>query len=396
MYVEGAPRTPRFTKSGQTLPAKVFLNPGHGLKQRASTSDLIDGDLGSPRPRLQQSKTHPSVLRLQDRKKIRSSFYGEWRAPKWEDEEEDDEPETPDSSAEKHAADYTDVMKSRESPASSSLTPEITLAAFDTDESESPDPLIFSPLTAAIKAAFHREGDNDVVPPFLRCSTASEEYMPSSCWSSTSSGPGSPIQLPKKIFRFRTQKAFLAQKAFTRKHSPEKADKKRHRREESNSSWASHSSGDSNDSAAVEKGIMNIFDTLNAPYNPASSAADVNKPEKTVQKDGKGSTKTPSSLQQPSRSAHASWSTQHSVESRTSVSCEYRDTVLKHSFPREAPATKENSVGNRLVTAVGLNKEKKQKKASEKKRQDMKKKIVVVNPKGAAVGVGKRGAAHGS
>lgn len=412
VYVEGAPRTPKFAKSGNTLPSKVFLSPHQGLKQRASTSNLPDSPPSPPRPRLTQAKTHPAVLRLTERKKIRSSFYGEWKAPKWEDDSDnEDGPETPGirkalshngslpgtqaQSAEEHAADYASILAARMSSIPTSLIPGFLAESSHMEYDESQDPLTPGPLTATIPEPVT---EDDSVPPSERFSSTSAEEMPRSRWSSASSSPTSPIQFPKKTFKSRAQKAFLAQKAFhSKKLSPDKAEKKGHKREESNSSWTSHSTGDSNRSsmnsvekAAIEKGVLNIFDTLDSPYDvitPKSKATDeITKPKNVLQKP-QPSPKSWEAAKTPSprtRSDRASWSTQASSESRASVSSAYREMVLKHSFRRKS-SVKQRSVGKELVTAVGLNKGTNKKKASEKKRQELKKQIVVVGRKGGSV-----------
>jgi len=407
VYVEGAPRTPKFNKSGNTLPSKVFLHPHQGLKQRASTSNLPDGPPSPPRPRLTQSKTHPAVVRLAERKKIRSSFYGEWKAPKWEDDSDnEDDPETPgigkafshndlrpgtpNQSAEEHAADYASVLAARMSAIPASLIPGIIAESSHIEYDESQDPLTPGPLTATLTDPT----EDGTIPPSERFSSISEEYMPRSRWSSASSSPTSPIQFPKKTFKLRAQKAFLAQKTFhSRKPAPEKAEKKGHRRDESNSSWTSHSTGDSNgssmnsaDRAAIEKGVLNIYDTLDSPYDLITHKprTEVTKPKNVLWK-GEPSPKSWEAAKTPSprsRSDRTSWSTQASDEGRASISSEYREMVMKHSFPRRA-SVKERSVGMKLVTAVGLNRGRNKKKASEKKRQEMKKKIVVVRRGGS-------------
>jgi len=413
VYVEGAPRTPKFAKGGNTLPSKVFLNPHEGLKQRASTSNLPDSPPSPPRPRLTQSKTSPAVARLAERKKIRSSFYGEWKAPKWEDHSEGEEeletpgigkafshngpqPGTPSQSAEEHAADYTSVLAPQTSMIPASLIPGIIVESSHHEYDESQDPLTPGPLTATIGEP--AAGD-ETVPPSERFSSASdEECMPTSRWSSTSSSPASLIQFPKKTFKSRAQKAFLAQKAFhSRKISPGKSEKKGHKRDESNSSWTSHSTGDSNgssmnpaDRAAIEKGVLNIYDTLDSPYDlvipKPKASTEITKPKNVLRK-AEPSPKSCEAAKTPSprsRSDRASWSTQASEKSRASISSDYREMVLKHSFPRRK-SVKERSVGKRLVTAVGLNRGRNQKKANEKKRQEMKKKIVVLGRRGESV-----------
>lgn len=416
VYVEGAPRTPKFAKSGNTLPSKAFLNPHQGLKERASTSNLPDSPPSPPRPRLTQAKTHPAVSRLVERKKIRSSFYGEWKAPVWEADSDNEaapdspvtekafshngaSPETPAQSAEEHAADYASLLAARMSSIPDPLIPGCLAESSLVEYDESQDPLTPGPLTAMIAEPVT---EDDSVSPSERFSSASaEECMPRSRWSSASSSPSSPIQFPKKTFKSRAQKAFLAQKAFhSKKPSPAKAEKKGHKRDDSNSSWTSHSTGDSNRSSmnsaersAVEKGVLNIYDTLDSPYDAVTvkpkALDEITKPKNVLHKSQPSpksweAAKTPSPR---SRSDRASWSTQGSNESSASISSEYRATVLKHSL-RRASSVKQRSVGKKLVTAVGLDRGRNKKKASEKRRQEMKKQIVVVGRRGGSVDMG--------
>ena len=400
VYVEGAPRTPKFAKSGNALPSKVHLNPRQSLKQRASTSNLPDNSSPPLRPRLTQSKTHPAVGRLAERKKIRSSFYREWKAPKWEEnsdiEEVSDEGKTlgqddlqpSTGEGHGHVEDNLSILAAKKAMMPSSLIPGITIEPSHHENDDCQDPLTPGPLK--IETNGSAAGDGTVTPSERFSSDFDEDCMPTSRWSSTSSSPTSPIKVSKMTFRSRAQKAFLAQTPFhARKNTPEKREKKTHKREVSRSSWTSHSTGDSNGSpmnpceADIQKGILNIFDTLDSPCDLSSpnarASTDITRPKNVLRKRRSilGSSEVMKTSSPHSRSDRKSWSTQGSVDSRASISSEYRDMIMKYSFARRQ-SVKERSVGKKLVSAVGLSKGKNAKKASEKKRQEMKKKIVVV------------------
>ncbi len=428
VYAEEVPPTPRyvpFRRETILSAPKAAYEPS---TYRSSTSMVPDEPPSRPRPK-RQAKTQ-AILQRPAAAKARppESIFSEWKAPKYEEEAEDEGPRIPtpikmlaqksrdmQHIAEQHADEYQSIL-----PRRSSTLPDVE---------QEPYYHGFNSLPAQMSPRITDVVDETLVPHPLRMSTDLESST-SSHFSSSSSELMALREENGDTFKSRAKKAF-----HSRKHSQEKSAKKR-----ANSNISSKSSdiGESHriismtasERASIQKGIIDMYDTLTSLYDPLNRytpptklapssrpkpTIEVPPPKKNVlQKDHRSPAipvtpyprlgrKAEESAVNPSPSprsksatgivyadspitntpkrSHFSLSSKASSsdENRSSLSSAETKKTRGHSVTRsDRSSDRKGLVGVKWKKAVGFDRKKGGKTEGERRREDMKKKIVII------------------
>ena len=424
------------------LPPKATYEPS---TYRSSTS-AVPGVLPS-RPKPKRDASTQAVLQKPAVLKIGppESIFSEWRAPRFE-ELDDKQPgitapveilakrsRATQHIAQQHANDYKSLLPR----ASTFPTFEPEPMPESEPESESdaePYYDTFNSLPAPMSPRITDVVDETLLPRPLRMSTA-QYSSTSSRFSSSSSEHLAPKQGNRESLKSFAKKAF-----HSRKHSKEqKAQSLEVRADSNTSSKVSQadeqditSSMTASDRASIQRGIIDMYDTLTNLYDPSNKYASLIEstssprpkpkvefppPKASVLHKERGSpaiviTPHPSSnhkfdetLNSPllmpyPKSADESWcnssptgstpkkshfsmsSTASSSEgSHSSLSKAAKKKIKSYTFPQSnRSGSKKRAKGVKWKKAVGFDRKKGKKTDGEKRRESIKKKIVVVRP----------------
>ena len=387
LFTEDVPIAPQFvTRRDVSLPV-VLQEPA---KMRSSTSKLPD-----PSPRRPQiargALSHAALESAANNERAEESNFGEWKAPKYHEPDEDTElslrspvalkgsTKSEEVSAQQHEAEvlagqYQSLLTSR-----TSQLPGSNREPYGADFNHSPKEMS-SRITDVI--------DQPTVPAPLRVSIGAES-QPSRKFSSSSA---SEIASFDKEIR-KSLRSYARKKLHLPKTSLE------NQRQESYASWGTFESEKQNQNdlelttpqrASIQKGIFDLYD---APQNTKSKLEFSNPRNKIFSKEhrnpavpitpyqkfGKKAWETAKSPRLGSKSTRARRNSRSTDEEMEQLSTEKRKMTRQASTSlSDQESRKEGSVGKKLAQAVGLDTGRQKKTRSEKRRDEMKKKIVIV------------------
>lgn len=423
VYTEDIPPTPQYVPfRGDTMltPPKAAYQPS---TYRSSTS--IVPDAPPLRPKLKQHAQTQEILQKPAAIKTGppESLFSEWKAPKYEEKEDDEEPKSPvqikllaqksrevPHIAEQHADDYRSLLPRH--------------SRFNSVDSE-PSYDFFKSLPGPMSPRITDVVDDSLLPQPLRMSIA----FNSDTSSHYSSSPSELMPLGGEIgesFKARAKKAFHSRQ-FSQGKSANQGD----------DSKISSKSGKRNkvismtpsERASIQKGIIDMYDTLASFYDPLNKygpstklaqpprsrpTVDVPPPDNNVLHKGHRSpahpmtpypshgrkaeeaAESPSPLsgsgpasvdwvadlpsgRTPKKSHFSLSSTASSSNGGHSLSPAEKKKIKSYTFPRtDRGSRRDSTAGGKWKKAVGFDWKKGKKTEGEKRRESMKKKIVIV------------------